>query len=288
MEDMMHKKAAAPGNDDILQKYFTEIKAIPLLSFAEELELSKRIQMGDATARKRLIEANLRLVVKIARTFLGSDASLMDLVQEGNIGLMRAAEKYDHEKNVRFSTYANWWIRQSISRYLTNKRRAIRLPHRKEELLRKIQKAYQILSQTLMRQPSTAEIAGSIGIPVGDVAYILNITNGLLSLETDIGDTESTPLMELHEDYTYSPERMFMRKSFKSDTIHSLNRLKEREKRILMYRYQLNDGERHTLKNIGDKMGISPETVRQIELRALRKMRDHVDPAWSSAYVEAI
>jgi RNA polymerase primary sigma factor len=285
---MMQKKAAALSNEDVLQKYFADMKTIPLLSFAEELELSKRIQRGDTAARKRLIEANLRLVVKIARTFSSVDASLMDLIQEGNIGLMRAAEKYDHLKNVRFSTYASWWIRQSISRYLTNKSRAIRLPHRKEELFRKIQKTYQVLSQSLMRKPGISEIADEIGIPVEEIAGIINITNGLLSLETDMGDAEATPLMDLHEDYTYSPERAFMRKSFKTDTQHYLNRLKDREKRILMYRYQLNGGERHTLKTIGDKMGISPETVRQIELRALRKMRDHVDPSWRSGYVEAI
>ncbi|MDR1950304.1 MAG: RNA polymerase sigma factor RpoD/SigA [Spirochaetaceae bacterium] len=285
---MMHKKPAPLGNEDILQKYFTEIKAIPLLTFAEELDLSKRIQRGDIAARQRLIEANLRLVVKIARTFLGSNAALMDLIQEGNIGLMHAAEKYDHLKNVRFSTYANWWIRQSISRYLANKRRVIRLPHRKEELLRKIQKAYHTLSQILTRQPNITEISEEIGVPAGDIAYILNITNGLLSLETDAGDIESTSLMDVHEDYTYSPERAFMRKSFKVDTLHSLNRLKDREKRILMYRYQLNGDERHTLKTIGDKMGLSPETVRQIEIRALRKMRDNVDPSWHSGYVEAI
>lgn len=285
---MMHKKKAVVSNENVLQKYFVDIRTIPLLSFSEELELSKRIQRGDTSARKRLIEANLRLVVKIARTFSGVDASLMDLIQEGNIGLMRAAEKYDHLKNVRFSTYANWWIRQSISRYLANKCRAIRLPHRKEELFRKIQKACHVLSQNLMRKPSISEIADELGVPVEEIAGIINITNGPLSLEADAGDVESMSLMDLHEDYTYSPERAFMQKSFETDTHCYLNHLKDREKRILMYRYQLNGGERHTLKTIGDKMGISPETVRQIELRALRKMRDHVDPSWRSGYVEAI
>jgi RNA polymerase primary sigma factor len=284
----MHKKTAVLGNEDVLQKYFADIRTIPLLSFAEELELSKRIQRGDMSARKKLIEANLRLVVKIARGFSGVNASLMDLIQEGNIGLMRAAEKYDHRKNVRFSTYANWWIRQSISRYLTNKCRVIRLPHRKEELSHKIRKTCQALSQNLMRKPSISEIADELGVPIEEIAGIINITNGFLSLETDTGDAESTPLLDIHEDYTYSPERAFMEKSFKTDTQHYLNRLKDREKRILMYRYQLNGGERHTLKTIGDKMGISPETVRQIELRALRKMRDNADPSWRSGYVEAI
>jgi RNA polymerase primary sigma factor len=234
-----------------------------------------------------LIEANLRLVVKIARAYIISDVSFMDIIQEGNMGLMHAAGKYDHRKNVRFSTYAGWWIRQYISRYLTNNRRAIRLPHRKEEIFCKIQRAYHSLSQVLMRQPKTSEIAKEIGIPVDDVEFIINVTHGFISLEMETGDDESVTVMDLHEDYTYSPEKAFMRKSSRAAALRVLDRLKDREKRILMYRYQFNENGTQTLKKIGDKMGISPETVRQIEMKALKKMRSHAEEL-RSIFVEAI
>jgi RNA polymerase primary sigma factor len=284
----MTTKRGALHFDDVLQTYFDQIKLIPLLNFEEELELSRRVQQGDEAALDKLVKANLRLVVKIARTYLTSDMPFMDIIQEGNIGLIHAAKKYDFVKNVRFSTYASWWIRQAISRFLANKRRAIRLPHRKEETLRKIQKAYHTLSQTLMHQPSTEEVSREIGVPLEDVEFILSMTNNPLSLDTDPGDEDSVSMVDLHEDYTYSPERALLRKSFKDDTLRFLDRLKDREKRILMYRYQLDGGERHTLKTIGDKMGISPETVRQIEIKALQKIRNDADELWDTLYVEAI
>jgi RNA polymerase primary sigma factor len=283
----MEVKEKKDRNENILQVYFDQIKVVSLLSFDEELELARRIQGGDEAARRRLIEANLRLVVKIARAYIVQDVSFMDIIQEGNIGLMHATEKYDYRKNVRFSTYAGWWIRQYISRYLSNNCRTIRLPHRKEEIFRKIKRTYHTLSQTLMRQPKTSEIAKEIGVPVDDVEYIMTITNGLVSLEMETGDEESAAVMDLHEDYTYSPERDFIHKSSKAAALKVLDRLKEREKRILVYRYQLNGCETHTLKKIGDKMGISPETVRQIEMKALKKMRSHAEEL-RSCCVEAM
>ncbi|MDR3337001.1 MAG: RNA polymerase sigma factor RpoD/SigA [Treponema sp.] len=285
---MNSKKNTYNDEKDALQTYFDQIKVIPLLTFEDELDLSRKILQGDEAAKRRLIEANLRLVVKIARIYLTSDVSFMDIIQEGNIGLMRAAEKYDYEKNVRFSTYANWWIRQSITRFLSNKRRVIRLPHRKEEILRKIRKAYHVLSQTLQHQPTTEEIANYIGAGLEEVEYILNITNGHVSLETDIGADEGATLIDLHEDYTYSPERELLRKSTKDITLKFLDCLKDREKQILIYRYQLDGGDKQTLKTISDEMGISPETVRQIEMRAIRKMRINAEELMESVYIEAI
>jgi RNA polymerase primary sigma factor len=284
----MSNKKTQCDSEDALQMYFDQIKVIPLLTFEEEIELSKKIQQGDEAAKKKLIEANLRLVIKIARIYLTSDMSFMDIIQEGNIGLMRAVEKYDHKKNVRFSTYASWWIRQFITRYLSNKRRVIRLPHRKEEAFRRIRKAYHTMNQTLQRQPTTVEIAACVGMEVEDVEYILNITNNPVSLETDVGSDETTMVMDLHEDYTYSPERELLRKSTKDITVKFLDSLMEREKQILIYRYQLNGCEKQTLKTIGDEMGISPETVRQIELKAIRKMRANAEKLRESVYVEAI
>ncbi|MDR1374314.1 MAG: RNA polymerase sigma factor RpoD/SigA [Treponema sp.] len=261
---------------DILQSYFNQIKKIPLLSFEETLELSERIRNGDEAARQRLIKANLRLVVKIARLYTNCGTPFLDLIQEGNLGLIRAVEKYDHTRNIRFSSYACWWIRQAIWRFITNKQRVIHLPLRKEMIFRKVQKSYQSLSQILMRHPTIEEIAADIYIPAEQVKSIMKIAGATLSLEMDISHDKTSVLADLHEDYTYNPEETFMRKSTRNETLRFLNQLKDREKRILMYRYQFN-GDRHTLKTIGDKMGISAETVRQIEMRALRKIRSHAD-----------
>ena len=281
------KRSTYIEQDDVLRSYITQIRRIPLLSFDDELDLSRLIQQGNEEARRRLIEANLRLVVKIARSYAAVDIPMMDIIQEGNLGLMHAAEKYSHLKNVRFSTYAGWWIRQSISRFLVNRRRAIRLPHRKEEVLRRVQRVYHTLSQTLMRQPRLEEIAKEIGVSQEDIEVILTMTNGFVSLEIDTGGEEYGVAMDIYEDYTYSPEQALMRQSSWDATLKALKTLKTRERRILMYRYQLNGGERQTLKSIGDKMGLSPETVRQIEIRALRKMRDHAKDL-EAYYTEAI
>ena len=261
--------------EDSLHVYFEQIKNIPLLTFEEELELSSRIQSGDEEARCHLIKANLRLVAKIAMNYVAPDVSLMDLIQEGNMGLMRAAEKYDRSKQVRFSTYAAWWIRQVVTRYLSDKRRTIRLPHRKEEILHRIHKAYHALSQELMRQPKADEIAAEIGVPQKDVEFLINLSQDFLPFDADLNGKESVAVLEFHEDYTYSPERALIRKNSREATLKILNHLKDREKRILIYRYQLNGGRRYTLKGVSDKMGLSTETIRQIELKALHKLRNH-------------
>jgi RNA polymerase primary sigma factor len=274
--------------DDTAATYFQQIKVFPLLTFEEELELAGHIQKGDIAAKNRLINSNLRLVVKIAQLYTARDVSFMDLIQEGNMGLMHAAEKYDPQKNVRFCTYASWWIRQFISRYLTNKRRLVRLPHRKEEILRKIQRTYHSLSQSLMHQPRNKDIAQELGISVKDVDFIINMSSGPLSLEMDPSEAENAAVIEFQEDYTYNPERSLFRQSSKDGTMHVLNKLKDRERRVLAYRYQLNGGKRHTLREIGDKMDISAETVRQIELKALKKIRSHADELKDCVCLEAM
>jgi RNA polymerase primary sigma factor len=271
---MKTKNETRSSHDETLQAYFDQIKRTPLLSFEEEIALSKRIQAGDASARQELVEANLRLVVKIAKAYVTQDVTFLDLVQEGNLGLMKAAAKFDHRKNVRFSTYASWWIKQSITRALSNKRRQIRLPHRKEDALKKIQKSFTTLSQTLARKPSVEEVAADVGIDVGEVVQILNISNSLVSLDSDINEDAGT-LHDVYEDYSYAPDTDVMRSSLREQTIRFLDRLKDQEKQILLYRFAFYGGQKYTLKRISEELGISPETVRQIELRALKKLREH-------------
>ncbi|TVR00630.1 MAG: RNA polymerase sigma factor RpoD/SigA [Spirochaetaceae bacterium] len=260
--------------DDALKAYFDQIKKTPLLSFDEEIALSKRVQKGETQARQELVEANLRLVVKIAKGYVTNDVSFLDLVQEGNLGLLKAASKYDYRKQVRFSTYASWWIKQSITRALSNKRRPIRLPHRKEDALRKIQRTYTTLSQKLMRHPTVEEISKELGFEVGDVVQILNISNSVISLDSEINE-ESGTFHDVFEDYSYAPDNEVMKSSLRDQTLSFLECLKEKERQILLYRFAFFGGQKYTLKRISDELGISPETVRQIEIRALKKLKQH-------------
>jgi RNA polymerase primary sigma factor len=273
---MSRKREISTFADDNLKSYFDQIKKAKLLTFEEELELSRRIQNGDEKARIRLIESNLRLVVRIAKNYLTPEVTILDLIQEGNIGLMKAASKYDYRKQVRFSTYASWWIKQSIVRSLSNKKRVIRLPHRQEEKLRKISKIYSNLSQVLMREPSLQEIAGEIGLQEDEVASIINSSSSVASLDATLS-TDSGSLHEVVEDSSYEPSRDLMRKTLQEDTLRLLNGLQEKERQILLYRFSFVSGKRYTLKKIGDELGISPETVRQIELRALKKLKGFSD-----------
>ncbi|MBN2049530.1 MAG: RNA polymerase sigma factor RpoD/SigA [Spirochaetales bacterium] len=259
---------------DELTTYFCQIRRTPLLTFEEEQDLSKRIQRGDEEAKRRLIEANLRLVVKIAKAYSSQDVNFLDIVQEGNLGLMKAASRFDYRKNVRFSTYAAWWIRQSIVRSLSNKRRPIRLPHRKEELLRTIKQSYYLLSQRYQRKPSVAEVAEDLNLKEKEVSSLLHISGVVASLDNDLGN-ESGTLMDICEDYTYQPDKEIIRKGLREDTIRFLEHLLDKEKQILLYRFSFYGGSKYTLKRIGEEMGISPETVRQIEIRALKKLREH-------------
>jgi RNA polymerase sigma factor, sigma-70 family len=269
--------------EDSLRSYYAAIKRIPLLTAEDERELSVRVFAGDEAARSKLIESNLRLVVKIARGFVTPDMPLLDLIQEGNIGLIKAAEKFDGERQVRFSTYASWWIRQAITRALVNSRRAIRLPHRKEELLKRIQRSYSVLSQSLQREPSASEIAKELHVSVEAVADVMGMAASLVSLEAD-GDEDSGSIIDVYEDYSYSPDSELLKSCSREETLGMLGLLLEKEKQILMYRFEFFGGERHTLKSIGAEMGISPETVRQIEKRALRKLKESA-PEETMAYV---
>ena len=266
------KADGTDSREDSLRAYFAQIKKSRLLTFEEELALSRRVLGGDDSARQTLIEANLRLVVRIAKKYMTRDVSLLDLIQEGNLGLIKAASKYDFRKNVRFSTYASWWIKQAIVRALSNKRRTIRLPHRKEEKLRKINKAYNALSQELKRTPNIEEIAKELGLKKREVETIVQLSSAVVSLDGPTQEDSGT-LQDVIEDNSYIPERELLR----ARTLKFLETLLEKEKQILLYRFAFYGGKKYTLKKIGDEMGISPETVRQIEIRALRKLKENAE-----------
>jgi RNA polymerase primary sigma factor len=212
----------------------------------------------------------------------------MDMIQEGNIGLLNAAKKYDYRKNVRFCTYSSWWIKQFISRYISSKRYLVRLPQRKEETLRKIQSTYSVLCQSLMHLPKNSDIAKELGISVHVVDSFSNYASDSISFDQIICDDETLSAVDVHEDYTYNPEHDLMKKASRDNALRILNKLKDKEKHIISHRYQLNGCERRTLREIGDKLDLSPETVRQIEQKALRKIRNHAKELRECLYVEAI
>jgi RNA polymerase primary sigma factor len=270
------KADSTDSREDALRAYFAQIKRSRLLTFEEELALSRRVLRGDESARQTLIEANLRLVVRIAKKYMTRDVSLLDLIQEGNLGLIKAASKYDFRKHVRFSTYASWWIKQAIVRALSNKRRTIRLPHRKEEKLRKINKAYNALSQELKRAPNIEEIAQELGLKKREVETIVQLSNAVVSLDGPTQEDSGT-LQDVIEDNSYIPEKDLLRDNLRERTLKFLETLLEKEKQILLYRFAFYGGKKYTLKKIGDEMGISPETVRQIEIRALRKLKENAE-----------
>lgn len=259
-------------NDDCLEGYFRSLKRFPLLDREEETALAEKIAQGDANSRKKLVHSNLRLAAKIASSLWRPGLSLADLIQEGNIGLLRAAEKFDGKRDVRFSTYAAFWIRQSIERSLANTGRMIRLPHRKQELLRKYKAEKNILSQKLQREPTTAEIGRKLGLAAGTLDGILvhSADAGGLSLEKD-GD--QVDQLDFCPDFTYSPERVFEENRARIETRRLLDILDARERKVISSRFGMDGGDRPSLKRLGQEMGLSPETVRQVEKNALKRMR---------------
>lgn len=275
MQTCKRTKHSAYGEDeDYIKLYFDEINRTPLLDFEAEKELSKKIQRGnDRDALEQLIKANLRLVVKIAKQYVTKEYPLMDVIQDGNLGLMKAAERYDYKKEVRFSTYASWWIKQAIVRSLSLKKRLIRIPHRKEEKLRQIKNAWNQLYQEKKQVPSLDELAAFLKLEVDEIDRLLSISNPVVSFDGFSGQDDCN-LVNLIEDKSFAPDEMVINQRMRDETRKILDSLVSKERTVLECRYGFGPGEKHTLKKMGDRFGISAETVRQIEMKALKKIRD--------------
>ncbi|MCG8568986.1 MAG: RNA polymerase sigma factor RpoD/SigA [Spirochaetes bacterium] len=260
-------------NKNTLKYYFDIIKNNPLLTAEEEKYYAKKIEEKSQDAFNRMVRCNLRLVVKIAKKYMTPEWQLEDLIQEGNIGLIKAVEKFDYHKGVRFSTYASWWIKQAIIRSISNKRRTIRLPHRKEEKLRKINKAINELNQKFHRNPTIQELAEYLGYKEINIINLINVSETLISIDADINE-EGCNLINTINDEKYSPERLFNKEQLITETDKVLERLKAKEKYILKKRFAFEDNKKETLKSIAQSMGISPETVRQIEIKTLNRIKN--------------
>jgi len=262
------------GIDDPVRMYLKEIGRVPLLTAEEEVELAKRIEQGDEEAKRRLAEANLRLVVSIAKRYVGRGMLFLDLIQEGNLGLIKAVEKFDYRKGYKFSTYATWWIRQAITRAIADQARTIRIPVHMVETINKLIRVSRQLLQEYGREPTPEEIAEKMGISEERVREIMKIAQEPISLETPIGEEEDSHLGDFIEDEeALAPAEAASFMLLKEQLEGVLDSLTPREKKVLRLRFGLDDGRSRTLEEVGKEFGVTRERIRQIEAKALRKLR---------------
>lgn len=260
---------------DAIRSYLYEIGRIPLLTGEEEVILAKRIEKGDKEATQLLITANLRLVVSIAKKYSKSNLELLDLIQEGNIGLMRAVEKFDYTKGFKFSTYATWWIRQAITRAIADQARTIRIPVHMIETINKFNKTTNILATKLGRPPTDEEIAKEMEIEIEKIAEIRKIKQNPTSLATPIGEEKDSKLQDvIPDDWSQSPEDYATGEYLKNQLRDILDSLQDRERRVLSLRFGLDDGVSRTLEEVGKEFGVTRERIRQIEAKALKKLKE--------------
>ena len=265
------------GTDDPVRMYLKEIGTVPLLSAEEELELAKRKSEGDEKAKERLIEANLRLVVSIAKRYTGRGMSFLDLVQEGNLGLMKGVQKFDYTKGYKLSTYATWWIRQSVTRALADGARTIRVPVHMVETINKIAKMQRKLTLDLGYEPKTSELAKALGMTEEKVEEILQIAREPASLETPIGEEDDSNLGDFVADSNVvTPEQNVESVMLREHINALLGDLKERERQVIVLRFGLDDGHPRTLEEVGKEFNVTRERIRQIEAKALRKLKNPV------------
>ena len=260
--------------EDPVRMYLKEIGKVPLLTAEEEIELAKRMELGDEEAKKRLAEANLRLVVSIAKRYVGRGMLFLDLIQEGNLGLIKAVEKFDYRKGYKFSTYATWWIRQAITRAIADQARTIRIPVHMVETINKLIRVSRQLLQELGREPTPEEIAEEMNMPVERVREILKISQEPVSLETPIGEEEDSHLGDfIQDDNVPGPADAAAFTLLKEQLEEVLGTLTEREQKVLTLRFGLEDGRARTLEEVGKEFNVTRERIRQIEAKALRKLR---------------
>jgi len=260
--------------DDPVKAYLREIGRVPLLTSEEEIDLAIRIMNGDEQAKKRLSEANLRLVVSIAKRYLGRGMHFLDLIQEGNLGLIKAVDKFDYTKGFKFSTYATWWIRQAITRAIADQARTIRIPVHMVETINKVKRARSQLLHENAHEPSAEEIAEELDMPVDKVREIMRVAQDPVSLETPIGEEEDSHLGDFIEDeQATAPDDAVSSIMLKKQMEEVLNTLTARENRVIRLRFGLDDGRSRTLEEVGAEFGVTRERIRQIEAKAIRKLR---------------
>lgn len=262
--------------DDSVRLYLREIGKIPLLTSEQEVTLAKRIEAGDKAAKDAMAEANMRLVVSIAKKYIGRGLDLLDLIQEGNTGLLRAVEKFDYSKGFKFSTYATWWIRQAITRAIADQARTIRIPVHMVETINKLIRTQRRLVQELGREPLPEEIAAEMEMDVDKVNHILKIKQDIVSLEAPVGEEEDSQLGDfIADEDSLTPEEAATHQLLKEHVNQVLALLTPREQKILRMRFGLEDGRSHTLEEVGQEFGVTRERIRQIEAKALAKLRKH-------------
>lgn len=274
--------------DDSVRLYLREIGKIPLLSSEEELALAQRVVAGEKDAKDKMAEANMRLVVSIAKRYVGRGLDLLDLIQEGNTGLLRAVEKFDPDKGFKFSTYATWWIRQAITRAIADQARTIRIPVHMVETINKLLRTQRRLTQELNREPSNEEIAKEMEIEVDKVEHIMKIKQDISSLDASIRDDEEDSVLAdfIEDEDTVSPEESATGQLLKEQVKDMLGALTEREQKILKLRFGLEDGKSHTLEEVGQEFSVTRERIRQIEAKALAKLRKHRDAKKLHDYIK--
>ena len=275
--DVEHIDLSVPegiGVDDPVRMYLKEIGKVPLLSPDEEIELAKKIELGDEEAKKKLAESNLRLVVSIAKRYAGRGMQLLDLIQEGNLGLIKAVEKFDYRKGYKFSTYATWWIRQAITRAIADQGRTIRIPVHMVETINRLVRTQRQLVQKLGREATPEELAKELDMPVDRVRDIMKISQEPVSLETPIGEEEDSHLGDfIQDDHVEVPADAATYRLLHEQLMEVLSTLTEREQKVLRLRFGLDDGRPRTLEEVGRQFNVTRERIRQIEAKALRKLR---------------
>lgn len=260
--------------EDPVRMYLKEIGRIPLLSSEEEIELAKRMEMGDEEAKKKLSEANLRLTVSIAKRYSGRGMQFLDLIQEGNLGLIKAVEKFDYRKGYKFSTYATWWIRQSITRAIADQARTIRIPVHMVETMNRVNRTSRRLLQEYGREPTSEEIAVTMNLPVERILEVSKISQEPVSLETPIGEEEDSHLGDfIQDEHVPVPSEEAAHTLLREQLEEVMDTLSDREQKVLALRFGLEDGKPHTLEEVGRDFQVTRERIRQIEAKALRKLR---------------